>query len=179
MERGTGGFLKPKKILEQINIKETMEVADFGCGHGYFVIPLAKIVNQGIVYALDILEEALEAVRGRAKLEAIFNIKTIRGNLEILGDSKLGDNSIDLVILANILFQSQKKSEIIKEAKRALKDTGELILIDWIAGSSLAPKEGWLISKEEAQQLVEAEGLTFDRELKMDSQHYGLVFRKL
>ncbi len=156
-----------------------MEVADFGCGRGYFAIPLAKIVNQGIVYAFDVLGEALEAVRSQAKLEKVSNIKTIRCNLEILESSKLGDDSMDLVILANILFQSQKKPEILKEAKRVLKEEGELILIDWIAGTTLAPKDGWLISKKEAQQLVEAEGLALDRELAVDNQHYGLVFRKL
>jgi len=178
MRKKAGSFLEPEKILEQIDIRDTMEVADFGCGHGYFAIPLAKLVNQGLVYALDVLEEALEAVRSQAKLEKIFNIKTIHCNLEIPEGSKLGDDSVDLVILANILFQSQKKSEIIKEARRVLKDEGGLILIEWIAGAPLAPKEGWLISKEEAQESVKAEGLILGKELKMDNQHYGLVFRK-
>jgi ubiquinone/menaquinone biosynthesis C-methylase UbiE len=178
MQKGTGGFLDPETILKQLDIRNNIQVADFGCGHGYFSIPLAKIVNQGKVYALDVIEEALQAVQSQAQLEGISNIETIRCNLEILGSSKLADESIDLVLLANILFQSQKKSAILKEAKRVLKKGGELVLIEWIAGASLAPKEGWLITKEEAQRLVEAEGMTLDRELEMDNQHYGLVFRK-
>jgi len=80
--------------------------------------------------------------------------------------------------LANILFQSQKKEEILKEAKRVLKENGQLVIIDWLAGSSLAPKEGWFISKDEARQLVEGQGLTLVKELTMDGQHYGLVFKK-
>ena len=155
-----------------------MQVADFGCGHGYFSLPLAKAVNQGFVYACDVMEDALEAVKSQAKLEKIFNIKTIRCNLEVLGNSKLSDNSIDLVVLANILYQTKNKSEIIKEAKRILKPGGQIVLIDWIGGATLAPKDGWLLTKEEARPLFENEGLAFDKELNIDSQHYALAFRK-
>ncbi|MFH1551745.1 MAG: class I SAM-dependent methyltransferase [bacterium] len=178
MQRGTtNGFLKPEEILKQITIGDNMSVADFGCGHGYFTISIAKIVNQGIVYALDVVKEALQSVESMAGLEGIKNIKTIRCNLEILGGSKLEDNSIDLIIL-DILSQSQKKSEIIQEAKRVLKEDGSIILIEWINGSSFSPKQGWFVSKEQVEQLMNKEGLTLDKELEMDNQHYGLVFKK-
>ena len=176
MQKGTGGFLQPETILEQLALRDNMRVADFGCGHGYFSLPLASLVNQGKVYALDVMEEALEAVKSRAELEGVSNIETIHCNLEISAGSKLTEDSIDLVLLANILFQSQKKSAILKEAKRILKKGGQLVLIEWITGSSLAPKQGWFISKEEAQKLIETEGLTLSQELTMDNQHYGMVF---
>jgi len=177
MQNNAGGFLNPETILEQIDIRGNMKVADFGCGHGYFSIPLAKAVNQGKVYALDVMDKALESVASKAKLEDISNIETIRCNLEVIGGSKLKESSIDLAFLVNILFQSQKKPEILKEAKRVLKLSGRLIIIDWIVGSSLAPKEGWLIPREQAQSLAEAEGFSFDQELEMDHQHYGLIFK--
>jgi len=177
MQNNAGGFLHPEKILEQMDIRGNMKVADFGCGHGYFSIPLAKAVNQGKVYALDVMDQALESVTSKAELEGISNIETVRCNLEVPGGSKLEENSMDLIFLVNILFQSQKKPEILKEAKRVLKPSGQLIIIDWIVGSSLAPREGWLISKEQVQSLTETEGFGFDRELEMDVQHYGLLFK--
>lgn len=178
MPEGTGGFSQPEAILEQLTLRDNMRVADFGCGHGYFSLPLASLVNQGKVYALDVVEEALQAVNSQVQLEGVTNIETIHCNLEISAGSKLTEDSIDLVLLANILFQSQKKSAILKEAKRVLKKGGQLVLIEWITGSSLAPKQGWFISKEEARKLIEAEGLTLDKELTMDNQHYGMVFKK-
>jgi len=178
MVEGTGGFLEPQTILKQLDIRDNMIVADFGCGHGYFSIPLAKAIPQGIVYALDVVEEALEAVQSQAKLEVISNIEIVHCNLEMRGDSKLNDQSIDLALLANILFQSQKKPEILKEAKRVLKKDGQLVLIDWLVGSPLTPKQGWFVSKDEAKQITETEGFRFVKELEMDKQHYGLVFKK-
>jgi len=176
---GTGGFINPEKILEQIVSRPDMLAADLGCGHGYFVIPLAKLLNEGMVYACDVMEEALQAVRSKAQLENISNIETIRGNLENLGGSGLETSSMDLVILANILHQSQKKDAIIREAARIMKEEGELAIIDWRKEAPLAPKEGWLFALEEAVNLAEAEGFKLSRELEIsDGQHFGLVFRR-
>lgn len=178
MEITQEGLFSPEKILEQIEIQDQMEVADFGCGHGFFSIPLAKRTPKGKVYAIDVVKEALEAVESRAELEKIDNIKTIQANLENFGGSKLEDSSIDIVLLRNILFQSQKKEEIVREAKRVLKPGGEMVIAEWKADSTMAPKEGWLIEKEEVKKLTEDEGLVFKKEMIMDSHHYGLVFNK-
>jgi len=178
MEEGKEGFCSPDKILEQLDIRDRMKVADFGCGHGYFSISLAKKVPNGQVYAIDVVEDALEAVQSKAKLEEVSSIETVHANLEILGSSKLEDQSIDLVLLRNILFQSEKKEEILKEANRILKNGGKMVLIEWAIDSPLAPKEGLLLSKENAHKLVSALGPILEKELKIDNHHYGLVFKK-
>ncbi len=178
MEKITDGLIQPEEVLAQLDLHDNMRVADFGCGNGYFSIPLAKIVTQGEIFALDVVKETLEAVESRANLEGVENISTVHCNLEILGSSKLEDESIDLVLMRNILFQSQKKAEIIREARRVLKPEGRMILLEWVPGASMAPKEGWLISKDEAIDLVKAEDVSFDKELVLDNQHYGLIFKK-
>lgn len=178
MDQEKEGFLHPEKILQQLNLPSDITAADFGCGHGFFAIPLAKAVSQGQVYALDVVKEALEAVKNKAEIENISNITTMRVNLELPGGSELTDQSIDLIVLVDIFFQLQDKTAILKEAWRVLKNQGQLILIDWLKGTALSPKEGWLISKEEARYLIEEVGLVFNKELSVDQQHYGLLFQK-
>jgi ubiquinone/menaquinone biosynthesis C-methylase UbiE len=178
MQNHTGGFLNPQKILRELPLVSGIKVADFGCGHGYFSLPLAKFVPDGKVYSIDVLDKALQAVRSQAEIEEVENIETIRGNLEKKNGSQLDAGSVDMVLLANILFQSENKEEIIEEADRVLKKDGKLVVIDWIPGSAMAPKESWLISKEDIRQMIQSKDFAFDQDLEMDNQHYGLIFNK-
>jgi ubiquinone/menaquinone biosynthesis C-methylase UbiE len=175
---GTGGFLQPEEVIKQLNIRKNIQVADFGCGAGYFTIPLAKVVEEGMVYAFDVMEQALESVRSRAKIQGLFNIETRRCNLENPSGSGLIINSIDLVVLANILFQSFKKLDIIKEAKRVLKKGGEMVIIDWQPDKPMGPPKDLIVSKETIKKMAQAEGLIFKKEITVDVYHWGMIFSK-
>lgn len=181
---GTGGFMNPEKILFEIGIEEGAKVADFGSGAGYFTIPLAQVVgDEGKVWAVDVLRSALEIIESKAKIGRLFNIETVRGNLEMLGGSKLKEKSVDLTLLANILFQSQKHSEILEEAKRVLKVGGKLVIIDWIPEQChlLGPGQpgaGWPLPQELAQKEAEVVGFKLERKFSPGAYHYGLIFKK-
>lgn len=180
MTTGTGGFIDPQVIVENFNINEGMKIADFGCGSGYFTLVLAKKTGlEGRVYALDILESALDHVKAKARADGIENIEFIRTNLEVLGGSSLPNESQDIVLLANILFQSDKDEDIIKEAKRILKTGGEIIIIDWKKGSGgFGPPDDLRQEEEALKALTDKNGLTFERPLNTGQFHFGLVFKK-
>jgi len=180
MEKSSGGFLNPQKVLGQLEIKASSVIAHFGCGHGYFTIPLAHMVGpEGQIFAIDILEEAIKEVKDKAEKEGVKNIQTLRGNLELPGGSKMPDQRCDMVLLANILFQSSKKSEIIREGRRILKSDGKMVIIDWESGgTNLTAHSGWRISSAEAQRLAEVENFAFERNFDAGDYHYGLIFKK-
>lgn len=175
-----GGFLNPDSIISNLNIAPASKVADFGSGSGYFTLLLAKTVGpDGVVTAVDVLKDKLETIKSAAQAQGLFNINFVRANLEAPTSSGLDETSQDMVILANILFQSQRKEDIIKEARRVLKINGELVVIDWDPASAFGPKEaGWKISKEAAQSLITGVGFTLVKELEVSSNHWGLFFKK-
>ena len=177
---GTGGFMNPEKIVSGFEIKEGMIIADFGSGAGYFTILLAQRVGiDGKVYALDIQESALDSVRVKAKAAELENVETIRSNLEVLGSSGLTDNSQDIVLLANILFQSEQKAEIIKEAGRVLKSGGSLIVIDWKrAAGGFGPPDNLRTDEIAMRSLVIRDGLVFENDIDAGQFHYGMKFKK-
>ena len=177
---GTGGFLNPEETIKQLNIEKGMKIADFGCGAGYFSIPLAKMVGeQGKIYALDILDTALESVRSRAKIEGLFNIETKHCNLEILAGSGIENDSLDLVLLHNILFQSEKKADIIKEAFRILKKGGGISIIDWKENQPLGPGRELVVSPDLVKKIAEESGFKFKAEMNVDNYHWGMIFAKI
>jgi len=171
-------FLNPQKVLDQIELKKDMVAADFGCGSGGFVIPLAKKLENGLVYGLDIQGAPLSALKSRAMLERLMNIRIIRSDLEKPRGSTLTDLALDLVLISNLLFQIENKNAIISEAKRVLKKKGELLIIDWSPNASRGPEKG-RISAEEVKKMAQEQGFAFKKEFKVGDYHYGLIFEKL
>ncbi len=176
---GSGGFMNPDNIVEKLNIKSGMIAADFGCGAGYFTIPIAKIIkNSGKVYAIDVLKESLENVLGKAKLYDLLNIETVRSNIEIAGGSKIKSASVDLVILANILFQCNDHDSVLTEAKRILKNDGSIVVVDWIPKKvPLGPKYEHCLSEESVKKLSIKNGLKVVKKIDAGGQHYGMTLK--
>lgn len=163
-------FLDPEKIISELGVKPGMVAADFGSGSGFFSIELAKAVGEkGKVYALDVQKETLEAVRSRAKAEHISNIYTAWADLEAPQSSKLKDGIVDFVLMANVIFEVDKKEKFIGEAWRVLKFKGNLAVID----------QESRFSKEEAEKMFLGNGFVLGKEtLNTGDHHYGILFTK-
>ena len=170
-------FLSPEDVLNQLDLKEDMTAADFGSGSGGWAIPLAKRLKEGKVYAIDILEEPLSALKGKAELSNVSNIETIRADAEGGKINQLEDNSLDLVLITNLLFQVEDKGGVLKEAKRNLKEGGMILVVDWKIEAPLGPKEG-RISNKEIRKITKTLKLEFQKEIQAGNYHYALLFKK-
>jgi len=168
-------FLNPNEILKKLKLREDMTACDFGCGSGGWAVPLAKKIKEGKVYAIDILEEPLSALRGRFNLEKVFNIETILSDVE--KGTPISSNSTDLVLMTNLLFQVGNKKKVFSEAKRILKKGGEILVVDWLAKVPFGPKKG-RISADSVKKIAKDAKLKLKKEFLAGAYHYGLVFQK-
>ncbi|MFC1630236.1 class I SAM-dependent methyltransferase [Patescibacteria group bacterium] len=171
------GFINPEEILNQLKLKEDMIAADFGSGSGGWAIPLAKILKEGKVYAIDVLEEALSALKGKTEISKTFNIIPIRSNIEEDKGSKIQSNHADLVLLTNLLFEVEDKTLVFFEANRVLKKGGKILVVDWKEASPIGPKEG-RISAKDVVELAQDLDLKQIKEFKAGNYHYCLLFEK-
>ena len=91
-------FLLPFRIRKRVRkfgIESGMTVVDYGCGPGRYAVKFAELVGkEGKVYAVDIHELAIEAVRKRI---AKHNIDNIEPGLIEGYNSTLPDNVADVV----------------------------------------------------------------------------------
>lgn len=173
-------FIHPEEIIKYLEIKPGMIIADFGSGSGVFTILFAKMTGpQGKIYALDVMKETLDTIKSKAKSEGLLNIETIWANLEAQNGSKLETETQDMVVMANVLFQSSQKQTILNEAKRILKPSGRLIVIDWRPeAKEIGPKEGYRFSSKECERIAEEIGMALEKEFAAGAYHWGLIFKK-
>lgn len=170
-------FLKVEEILRELTIKEDMTAAEFGCGTAHFAMSLANKLKKGRVYAIDIQEEKLSALKGKLVLDKTNNVFTILSDLESNRGSTLTDGSVDIVLIPNLLFQVDDKSVIIKEASRVLKTGGQLLIIDWL---KLVPSHPGAskVTPEEVKKISESVGFSFKKEFQAGDYHFVLIFTK-
>ncbi|MDH4330016.1 MAG: class I SAM-dependent methyltransferase [Candidatus Moranbacteria bacterium] len=173
-------FVNPKEILDKVGLNEGDKVADFGCGPGFFTLPVAEIVGgDGEVYAFDIMPQILENVTSQAKSMGITNIATKRVNLEKEKSSGLEDNSVDLVIIKNVLFQNKNKEEIIKEAHRILKDGGKILVMEWNKRNLLVgPEESLRVDKDDLDRMLIGAGFVLKEQMTAGDFHYISIANK-
>lgn len=168
-------FLDPQKVLSELNLKKNMIAADFGCGSGGWVIPLAKILEEGHIYAIDILEEPLSALRSKAKSEKLFNIDTLKANVE--KGTTLLSHTLDLVLMTNLLFECEDKKAVLEEGKRVLREGGKILIIDWIKDNPLT-LEIERLDFEEIKNIAKDLGLELEKEFQAGNFHWGLLLVK-
>lgn len=121
------------KRIKNFNIQNGMTIVDYGCGPGRYSIKFAKIAgNQGLVYAVDIHELAIEKIDELVKKDNIKNIKTslATGNDDGKYDTKLPDNIADVVCTLDMFFIIKDPKEFLKEIKRIMRNDGILIIDD-------------------------------------------------
>jgi ubiquinone/menaquinone biosynthesis C-methylase UbiE len=142
--------LPREEILGEVGIKWGFQVLDYGCGPGAYVPETSRLVGEaGRVYALDIHPLAVEHVQNLARKKRLANVETI------CSDCKTGlpDDSLDVVLLYDILHGLSDPQGILAELHRALKPNGTLSVNDHHMG------EDEIVSDIAQDQLFELAGI--------------------
>jgi ubiquinone/menaquinone biosynthesis C-methylase UbiE len=117
------GLREPKENLLQVGLVAGQVVLDYGCGVGSYTIPAAQIVGkEGVAYALDKHPLAIDMVEKRATREGLANVRTIYSDRA----TGLPDQSVDVVLLYDVLHAIPDKQSLLQELGRVLKPGGIL-----------------------------------------------------
>jgi ubiquinone/menaquinone biosynthesis C-methylase UbiE len=121
-------ILDPQIVFGYLPMRVYQEIADIGCGPGYFTIPLAKYAFDGKIHAVDVQQEMLDKVQ-----LALDEARLTNGIMHLSKESKLplDDDSIDGALLVNSLYEANNPGALLKETRRALRRGGWGAIIDW------------------------------------------------
>lgn len=122
-------FAQRYAIVDALGISPGMRIADIGAGTGFFTLLFANRTGPtGIVYAVDIAEDFIRAIRSKARSAGFANIKGIINNGR---DSGLSPNSIDLAFISNTYHHFEYPQDTMRSIFHALSDQGEVVIIDF------------------------------------------------
>jgi ubiquinone/menaquinone biosynthesis C-methylase UbiE len=119
---------KVERRVADFDLREGMTVVDYGCGPGRYTTHFAERVGpQGTVYAVDVQELAIEAVKRRAKTQGLANI------VPVVADgyqTTIPDHVADRVFALDMFFGVSDPVALLAEIHRILRADGVLVLDD-------------------------------------------------
>jgi ubiquinone/menaquinone biosynthesis C-methylase UbiE len=172
-------FLNPTAVLRAAGLHESLRVADFDAGAGFFTRAAARMCFPGEVWAVDAQAEVLPRIKNLAVAEGLTNVEVVRGNVEHLGGSNLPDTTFDFCIIANTLFTLECKACCAAEAARILKRHGKVLVVDWKGSfGGLGPAAHHVIAQEDARAVFEEAGFSFVGNVPAGGYHWGCILQK-
>lgn len=170
----------PNKIAESFGISDGQVVADLGVGYGHYSYALSRLVGQsGKVFAIDIQKGMIDRLKKEVDEKNIKNIEIIWGDIENIGGTKLREASVDVVLVSNVLFQTDSKAGLVHECARILKNKGKVVLIDWYESfGGVGPTPNMVVDEETAKRVFETGPFQFRKSFDAGEHHYGMIFDK-
>lgn len=153
-------------------------VADLGAGSGAYTLCSAhRVGNQGTVYSIDVQKGLLGRIRDEALNKNLKNIEYIWGDIERHGGTKIADNTIDLAIASNVLFQLENKDAFLNELSRIMKTGGKVLFIDWIDSfNNMGPHKNHVVPETYARDLFNRKGFKLHERIDVGAHQYGIIF---
>jgi ubiquinone/menaquinone biosynthesis C-methylase UbiE len=159
-----------------MKIKTDDTIADIGAGSGYHVIKMAPLADKGLVYAVDIQPEMLEAIELKKKSKRVSNIETVLGSAKSIN---LPKNSLDKVLLVDVYHEFSNPFEMIESIKNALKPNGLLFLIEYRGEDPNVPiKKIHKMTKKQSITEMRAVGLKLKENIDNLPWQHCMIFEK-
>jgi predicted methyltransferase len=167
----------PDQIMDVLGIAEASVVADVGAGSGWFTVRLARRVGpNGVVYAQDVQQEMLQAIKRRVEREGLTNVRTVIGEGS---DPRLLRNSLDAILIVGVYNEIGDKIEMLRNLAAALKPQGRIGVIDFkLSGGGPGPPMEERVDPQIVVRDAARAGLRLLSQESFLPYQYFLVFAK-
>lgn len=152
-------------LLENMKISKTDDIADIGAGSGYHVFKMAAIATDGTVYAVDIQDEMLAAMRDKKEGGKFSNVSLVKGSEK---SANLAPNSVDKVLIVDVYHEMNFPYEMMTSIKKAMRADAKLYLIEYRGEDPNVPIKK-LHKMTEAQAVKEMKVLGLELEENTDN----------
>ena len=153
-----------KEILDGLKLKPGMDIADVGAGSGVHACLFAeKVLPDGKVYAVDIIQEFLDHIKARCKEKGIKNVKCVMGSDT---SCNLTPSSVDVVFTCDTYHHFEYPFKMMASIHKALRPNGQFIIIDF-------KDKSWHVRADSKTVIEEITGSGFKL---IDSREFSNMF---
>lgn len=171
---------KPAQVVDALELKPGMHVADLGAGSGYFTRRFVEAVGEtGKVYVIDVEPEALKYVEeSLIRMHRRFEAEFILARPD---NPKIPVESVDLIFVCDTYHHLEDRADYFRNVKTSLKPGGRIALIDFYhderSGDPGFPKRH-LVPREKVIEEMTAAGYRLAKEHRFLPKQYFLEFTR-
>jgi len=165
---------QPERVMDALGIADGSHVADLGAGGGWFTIRLAKRVGpNGVVYAEDVQQPMIEAIKRRVEREGLANVHTILGGFV---DPLLPARDVQAALLVDLYPQIGDPVGLLKNVLKSLSANGRLGIVDFKPGQFGPGPDENRVAPETVIRDADIAGLRLVSHEKFLRYQYLLIF---
>lgn len=164
-------------LLQALELKPGIQVADIGAGTGYHSRRwAARVGPAGTVYAVDVQPQMVAMLEAASRKAGIANIRPVLGTEK---DVKLAPASIDMAVMVDVYHELEYPHEVLQSIVRALKPGGKLVFVEYRAEDAKVPiKPLHKMSEAQVKKEAAAHPLVYERTVNTLPWQHVIVFAK-
>ena len=173
-------LIDPGALWAALNLSPGITLLDLGCGQGNYSLAAADLVGPaGLVYAVDLWEEGIAALKARATREGRANLKPLAAGADQV---PIDSHSADVVLMATVLHdlaEAGTEAGALAEVARVIKPGGKLAIVEFhkIDGPPGPPRHIRL-DPAEVEALVAPYGFARQQTVNLGPYNYLITFVK-
>lgn len=168
---------KPRQLVDALDLRPGMWVADLGAGTGYFSRYLdAAVRPSGVVFAVDTEPNLIAYLRERAEREKTTTIAPLLASTD---DPRLPPRALDLVLIVDTYHHLDDRLAYLERLGTTLKPNGRVAIIDWQKGElPVGPPAEHKLARQEVVEEMQAAGFVLAAAPALLPYQYVLIFAR-
>ncbi len=163
----------PDRIIAALALRPTDLVADIGAGTGYLAVRIARHLNSGTVFAVDVEPNMVQHLAERAKANGVTNLRAVAGTE---ASANLPEK-VDVVVLLNVYHHISERPVYFKRLQSSLKSGARVAIVDYRPESPVGAPKHFRLPASQIEAEMAAAGFRFAASHDFLPYQNFLVFR--
>jgi len=162
----------PGRVIDALQLKSGMTVADIGAGTGYFSTRLARVPGVS-VYAVDIEPKMIDYLKQRAQKEQLSNVTAVLAGAA----SPNLPQPVDVILVVDTYHHLPNRPVYFSELKKSLRPGGRIAIVDFRKEAPDGPPAHFRFTPQQIQDEMKQAGYELQASHDFLPRQHFLIFR--